>query len=204
MVFDDSHARELLGPAGIRCPHLTDYFPRLIEYAQQTRWGKSPLTREEAASVGAAWNGAGNGKADARPCRALRRRARARGGGSWCSPRPRWTMVVAAKPGSPAAASVHQRRRSLSDARSGRRSAAPIPADASAPPKPARSWAIRRQLRVDRLDLVAGGLQEREVGRARRRCRDPIAAIPRPPTVMPSAALTSSSWPVWAFATWRR
>ena len=50
MVFDDSHARELLGPAGIRCPHLTDYFPRLIEYAQTTRWGKNPLTREEAGS----------------------------------------------------------------------------------------------------------------------------------------------------------
>jgi thioester reductase-like protein len=51
MVFDDSQARALLGPAGIRCPHLTDYFPRLIGYAQQTRWGKSAVTREEAASV---------------------------------------------------------------------------------------------------------------------------------------------------------
>ena len=48
MVFDDSRARALLGPAGIRCPHLTDYFPRLIDYAQPTRWGKAPLTREEA------------------------------------------------------------------------------------------------------------------------------------------------------------
>jgi len=54
MVFDDSRARALLGPAGIRCPHLTDYFPRLIEYAQQTRWGKAPLTREEAASAAVA------------------------------------------------------------------------------------------------------------------------------------------------------
>jgi thioester reductase-like protein len=54
MVFDDARARALLGPAGIRCPHLADYFPRLIEYAQQTRWGKAPLTREEAASVAAA------------------------------------------------------------------------------------------------------------------------------------------------------
>ena len=33
------------------CPHLTDYFPRLIEYAQTTRWGKTPLTREEAAAA---------------------------------------------------------------------------------------------------------------------------------------------------------
>jgi thioester reductase-like protein len=53
MVFDDSRARSLLGPAGIKCPHLADYFPQLIEYAQATRWGKSPLTREEAASVAA-------------------------------------------------------------------------------------------------------------------------------------------------------
>ena len=51
MVFDDAHARALLGPAGIRCPHLADYFPRLIDYAQTTRWGKSPLTREEAAAT---------------------------------------------------------------------------------------------------------------------------------------------------------
>jgi thioester reductase-like protein len=51
MVFDDSHARELFAPSGIRCPHLTDYFPRLIEYAQTTRWGKTPQTREEAASA---------------------------------------------------------------------------------------------------------------------------------------------------------
>jgi thioester reductase-like protein len=54
MVFDDSHAREVLGPAGISCPHLTDYFPRLIAYAQSTRWGKNPLTREEAAGAHAA------------------------------------------------------------------------------------------------------------------------------------------------------
>jgi hypothetical protein len=51
MVFDDSRARALLGPAGIACPHLTDYFPRLIEYAQTTRWGKTPQTREEAAAA---------------------------------------------------------------------------------------------------------------------------------------------------------
>ena len=54
MVFDDSRARALLGPAGIKCPHLTDYFPHLIEYAQRTRWGKTPLTRDEAAAAHAA------------------------------------------------------------------------------------------------------------------------------------------------------
>ena len=42
MVFDDSRARALLGPAGIKCPHLTDYFPRLIEYAQRDALGQDP------------------------------------------------------------------------------------------------------------------------------------------------------------------
>ena len=42
MVFDDSRARALFGPAGIRCPHLTDYFPRLIEYAQTHALGQDP------------------------------------------------------------------------------------------------------------------------------------------------------------------
>jgi hypothetical protein len=54
MVFDDSRARALLGPAGIRCPHFDEYFPHLIEYAQSTRWGKNPLTREEAQAARAA------------------------------------------------------------------------------------------------------------------------------------------------------
>jgi long-chain acyl-CoA synthetase len=51
MVFDDSRARAQFGSAGIVCPPLPDYFPRLIEYAQTTRWGKGPLTREEAAAA---------------------------------------------------------------------------------------------------------------------------------------------------------
>jgi hypothetical protein len=54
MVFDDSRARALLGPAGIRCPHLSDYFPHLIEYARSARWGKSPQTREDAQAAAAA------------------------------------------------------------------------------------------------------------------------------------------------------
>ena len=53
MVFDDSRARALLGPAGIRCPAFDEFFPHLIEYAQSTRWGKSPLTREEAQAAAA-------------------------------------------------------------------------------------------------------------------------------------------------------
>jgi thioester reductase-like protein len=46
--FDDSRAREVLGPAGIRAPQLTDYFDRLIDYAETVRWGKRAMTREEA------------------------------------------------------------------------------------------------------------------------------------------------------------
>jgi len=49
-----TRARALLGPAGIRCPHLADYFPHLIEYAQTARWGKTPLTREDAQAAAAA------------------------------------------------------------------------------------------------------------------------------------------------------
>jgi thioester reductase-like protein len=54
MVFDDARARALLEPAGIRCPHLSDYFPRLIEYAQTTRGAQTPRPREEAAAAHAA------------------------------------------------------------------------------------------------------------------------------------------------------
>jgi thioester reductase-like protein len=48
VVFDDSRARGVLGPAGIRCPRLADYFPVLMDYAARARWGKTPMTREEA------------------------------------------------------------------------------------------------------------------------------------------------------------
>jgi thioester reductase-like protein len=48
IVFDDARARALLGPAGIRCPRLHDYFDTLMDYADAARWGKTPLTREEA------------------------------------------------------------------------------------------------------------------------------------------------------------
>jgi long-chain acyl-CoA synthetase len=48
VVFDDARARGVLGPAGIRCPRLGDYFPVLMEYAARARWGKIGFTREEA------------------------------------------------------------------------------------------------------------------------------------------------------------
>jgi thioester reductase-like protein len=48
LLFDDSRARELLEPAGIRPPRLADYFGRLMDYAETVRWGKRAMTREEA------------------------------------------------------------------------------------------------------------------------------------------------------------
>jgi thioester reductase-like protein len=48
VVFDDARARKVLGPAGIRAPRLAEYFSTLIDYAEAARWGKRPVTREEA------------------------------------------------------------------------------------------------------------------------------------------------------------
>jgi thioester reductase-like protein len=48
VVFDDARARALLGAAGVRCPRLHDYFDTLMDYADAARWGKTPLTRQEA------------------------------------------------------------------------------------------------------------------------------------------------------------
>ena len=48
VVFDDARARAVLEPAGIRPPRLSEYFDRLIDYAEAVRWGKKSMTREEA------------------------------------------------------------------------------------------------------------------------------------------------------------
>jgi thioester reductase-like protein len=48
LVFDDSRARAVLEPAGIRPPRLPDYFERLMDYAERVKWGKRSMTREEA------------------------------------------------------------------------------------------------------------------------------------------------------------
>jgi hypothetical protein len=48
IVFDDSRARALLEPAGIRPPRLPDYFGRLIDYAEAVKWGKRSMKRDEA------------------------------------------------------------------------------------------------------------------------------------------------------------
>ncbi len=48
VVFDDSRAREVLEPAGIRAPRLADYFGHLIDYAEAARWGKRTMSRQAA------------------------------------------------------------------------------------------------------------------------------------------------------------
>jgi thioester reductase-like protein len=48
VVFDDARARSVLEPAGIRAPRLADYFGALIDYAEATRWGKQPMSRQAA------------------------------------------------------------------------------------------------------------------------------------------------------------
>jgi nucleoside-diphosphate-sugar epimerase len=48
VVFDDTRARAVLGPAGIEAPILRDYFGRLMEYAEAARWGKQGISREAA------------------------------------------------------------------------------------------------------------------------------------------------------------
>jgi long-chain acyl-CoA synthetase len=46
--FDDTHARALLEPAGLRSEPLDALFERLMAYAEATRWGRVPTTRETA------------------------------------------------------------------------------------------------------------------------------------------------------------
>ena len=41
VVFDDSRARALLGPEGIRAPRLADYFSTLIDYAEARPLGQA-------------------------------------------------------------------------------------------------------------------------------------------------------------------
>jgi len=47
-LFDDTRARALLRPAGIRVTPLRDYMDRLLDFATQSRWGKRPIGRAEA------------------------------------------------------------------------------------------------------------------------------------------------------------
>lgn len=48
MRFDDTDAREILEPLGIRASPLPEYFDRLVEFAQAARWGRRPIGRADA------------------------------------------------------------------------------------------------------------------------------------------------------------
>jgi long-chain acyl-CoA synthetase len=49
--FDVARSSALLEPLGIAPSPLSDYFPRLLEFARHARWGKRPLGRVEAAEL---------------------------------------------------------------------------------------------------------------------------------------------------------
>jgi uncharacterized protein YbjT (DUF2867 family) len=49
--LDNDRARALLGPLGIDALPLRDYFTRIIDYAERSRWGKRGLTRQAAAAA---------------------------------------------------------------------------------------------------------------------------------------------------------
>jgi hypothetical protein len=47
IVFDDARTRAAL--PGLRPPpRVAEFFNTLMDYAEETRWGKRPMTREEA------------------------------------------------------------------------------------------------------------------------------------------------------------
>jgi len=50
-TLDDDRARSLFGPLGLEPAPLRDYFTRLIEYAERSRWGKRRVTRQAAAAA---------------------------------------------------------------------------------------------------------------------------------------------------------
>jgi thioester reductase-like protein len=43
-AYDTTHARALLGPAGIRAPHVTQYLEKLFRYCLDSDWGKRSVT----------------------------------------------------------------------------------------------------------------------------------------------------------------
>ena len=47
-VFDDTRARAVLGPAGVRPTPLGQCFSALMDFAEAARWGKAPIGREAA------------------------------------------------------------------------------------------------------------------------------------------------------------
>jgi thioester reductase-like protein len=53
-TLDDDRARSLLGPLGLAPAHLRDYFTRIIDYAEISRWGKRRVTRQAASASASA------------------------------------------------------------------------------------------------------------------------------------------------------
>jgi thioester reductase-like protein len=47
-TFDDTRARAVLGPSGLRPTPLSQCFSALMDFAEAARWGKSPIGREAA------------------------------------------------------------------------------------------------------------------------------------------------------------
>jgi len=43
-TYDTTHADELLGPAGIHAPKVTEYLEKLFRYCLESNWGKRPAT----------------------------------------------------------------------------------------------------------------------------------------------------------------
>jgi long-chain acyl-CoA synthetase len=46
-TFDDRRARAHLGPQGLECPPLHDYFDRLLDFATAAQWGRRPVARPQ-------------------------------------------------------------------------------------------------------------------------------------------------------------
>jgi long-chain acyl-CoA synthetase len=49
VTYDDERTRRRLEKAGIAVPPIETYFDQLLDYAHAARWGRSPITRAEAA-----------------------------------------------------------------------------------------------------------------------------------------------------------
>src|SRR6185436_18748574 len=49
VTYDDERTRRRLEKAGIAVPPIETYFDQLMDYAHTARWGRSPITRAEAA-----------------------------------------------------------------------------------------------------------------------------------------------------------
>jgi thioester reductase-like protein len=49
VTYDNSHTRRRLEPVGIAVPSIDSYFDKLLDYAMAAQWGRSSITRAQAA-----------------------------------------------------------------------------------------------------------------------------------------------------------